>query len=239
VDRYVIESYPPTDQLVADGVDWLYGQAFAKGAQGAVLVPQAQDIPGLSAGVGKTLSSTDREFFRDGLDIQILTARQQPSAFSGPLLVVWANSDMMASAEHLTPPAICATSWERGGLTDWVRVCGATDPRTNEHQPAEPAAPVLIGAVRGMALDVLHPMDKRRAVNALKALRLCEREIDPPMIRGQASRGGWSPRAADRLYELAKKMAEGKVVQGGSKLTKNKAKEMVAHFETDGSTSTQ
>ncbi|MGA9875529.1 MAG: hypothetical protein WBQ21_06955 [Solirubrobacteraceae bacterium] len=239
MDRYVIESYPPTDQLIADGIVWLYGEAFTKGTDGAVLVPQAQHIPRLSAGVGKKLSSEDRKFFRDGLDIQVLIAREQLSAFSGPLLVVWANAEMMASAEHLAPPAICATSWEEDGLTDWIRVWGATDPRTNEHHPAEPAKPVLIGAVRSMALDVLHSTDKRRAVDALKALKLCEREIDPHVIRAQASQCGWPPRAADRLYELAKKMAEGKALQGGSKLTKTKAKEVGIRFETAGSAAMQ
>lgn len=228
MDRYVIDAPHPTDQLVVDGIDWLYREAFVNGLDGAVLVPQAQNIPALSGGVGRTLSSTDRTFFRDGLDIQILTARDHPSVFAGPLLVVWANSAMMASAEHLAPPAICATSWEHGGLVDWVRVWGATDPRTNEHRAAEPVPRVITGAIRSMGFDVLHPLDKRRAVDALKALRLCERKIDPAMIRAEAGRHDWPPRAADRLYELAQKMAQGKVVQGGSKLTKTKAKRLRA-----------
>ena len=227
----MIDSYPPTDQLVAAGIDWLYGEAFVKGTPGAVLVPEVQTIDRLSIGVGKTVSRKDRQFFRDGLDIQILVARQQPTAFAGPMLVVWANSQMMASAEHLDPPSICATPWEDGGLVDWMRVWGATDPRTNEHHAAEAAAPVLVGAVRSMALDVLHATDKRRAVDSLKALTICGHEIDPYMIRAQAIRCHWPPRAADRLYELAVKMAQGKRVQGGSKLTKTKAKEMIARFE--------
>jgi hypothetical protein len=240
VDRYVIDAPHPTDQLVADGIDWLYGQAFTKGLDGAVLVPQAQNIPALSAGVRQTLSSKDRTFFRDGLDVQILTAREHPSAFAGPLLVVWANSAMMASAEHLEPPSICATSWEVDGLFDWVRVWGATDPRTGRQRPADAADPATVGAVRSLSFDmpgdVLHPSDKARAVNALRALKLCERKIDPPLIRALAIQRGWAYRAGDRLYELAEKFAAGKAVQGGSKLTKTQAKEMVARFEAPEAT---
>jgi hypothetical protein len=237
MDRYVIDSHPPTAQLVADGIDWLVYEAVRTGtSQAAVLVPEVRAIPNLSGGVGRSLSTQDRTFFRDGFDVQIFAARTRPHTFNGPLLVVWANSAMMASAEHLEPPSICATSWEADGLAEWVRVWGATDPRTREHFPPEAAEPASVGAVRSLSFDmpgdVLHRSDKAQAVNALRALKLCDRNIDPPMIRALAVQHGWTYDAADRLYELAEKFAAGKAVQGGSKLTKTRAKEMVTRFET-------
>jgi hypothetical protein len=236
VDRYVIDSYPRTDQLVADGVDWLVREAIVKGTtEAAVLVPEVQSIPNLSGGAERALSKKDRQFLRDGLDIQILIARKLPHAFGGPVLVVWANSDMAAQAEHMDPPAICATSWEADGLADWVRVWGATDPRTDEHFPSEAAGPTVVGAVASISFhmpgDVLHPSDKARAVDAMRALKLCGHKIDPPVIRTLAIQRGWTTRAADRLADLAKKFALGKAVQGGTKMTKTRAKEMVARFE--------
>jgi hypothetical protein len=235
VERYVIDSYPRTDQLVADGLDWLVRETIARGTtEAAVLVPEVQSIPNLTAGAGRALSKQDRQFFRDGLDIAILVARKLPHSFSGPLLVVWANSEMAARAEHLHPPAICATGWERDGLADWVRVWGATDPRTGERFPSEAAEPAVIGAVASISFhmpgDVLHPSDKARAVEALRALKLCGHEIDPPMIRALAIERGWTPGAADRLADLAKKFALGKPVQGGTKMTQTRAKEIVARF---------
>jgi hypothetical protein len=114
-------------------------------------------------------------------------------------------------------------------------VWGATDPRTTEVFPPEAAEPATVGAVRSLSFDmpgdVLHPSDKARAVNALRALKLCDRKIDPPMIRALALRRDWTYRAADRLYELAKKFEAGKPVRGGTKLTKTQAKAMVARFE--------
>ncbi|MFI4984903.1 MAG: hypothetical protein ACHQAV_02815 [Solirubrobacterales bacterium] len=236
MDRYVIDTYPPTDLLVADGLEWLVHEAIVKGTtDAAVLVPEVQSIPNLSGGAGRALSKQDRQFFRDGLDIQVLVARKPPHAFRGPVLVVWANSDMAAQAEHMDPPAICATGWERDGLGDWVRVWGATDPRTGEHFAPEVPEPAVVGAVASISFhmpgDVLHPSDKARAVDALRALKLCDHKIDPPMIRALAIQRGWIPRAADRLADLAKKFALGKAVQGGTKMTKTRAKAMVARFE--------
>ncbi|HYM45473.1 MAG TPA: hypothetical protein VES65_04845 [Solirubrobacteraceae bacterium] len=236
MDRYVIDTHPRIEQLVADGLDWLVREAISKGmTEAAVLVPEVQSIPNLPGDAGSALAKQNRQFFWDGRDIQILVARKLPYAFRGPVLVVWANSDMAAQAEHMDPPAICATGWERDGLADWVRVWGATDPRTGKHFPAEAADPAVVGAIASIAFhmtgDVLHPSDKTRAVDALRALMLCGYKIDPPMIRALAIQRGWLPRAADRLSDIARKFALGKAVQGGTKMTKTRAREMVERFE--------
>ena len=238
MDRYVIDSRPRIDKLVADGLDWLVRDAIARRAiQAAVLVPEVQSIPNLSAPAGRQLSKQDRHFFRDGIDITILVAQKAPHLFHGPALVVWANSQMAERAEHMDPPAVCATGWEHDGLADWVRVWGTIDPRTGERFAAETPEPAVVGAVASISLqmpgDVLHRADKARAVDALRALKLCGHDIDPPMIRALAIQHGWIPRAADRLADLAKKFALGKAVQGGTKMTKTKASDMVARFERD------
>lgn len=97
----------------------------------------------------------------------------------------------------------------------------------------------MVGAVASISFhmpgDVLHPSDKARAVDTLRALKLCGHKIDPPMIRALAIQRGWIPRAADRLADLAKKFALGKAVQGGTKMTKARAKEMVSRFEATDS----
>jgi hypothetical protein len=236
MDRYVIDTYPSTDQLVIDGLDWLVREAITgRATEAAVVVPEIQSIPNLPGGAGSASSRQDRQFFRDGRDIQILVARKLPHAFRGPVLVVWANSDMAGQAEHMDPPAICATAWSLDGLADWIRVWGATDPRTGVRLESEVPEPAVVGAVASisfhMPADVLHRSDKARAVDALRALKLCGYKLDPPMIRALAIQHGWMPRAADRLADLATKFAMGKAVQGGTKMTKTRAKEMIARFE--------
>jgi hypothetical protein len=174
-------------------------------------------------------------FVFDGIELTILAARQMPSSFAGPVLVVWANAQMAAKAEYLDPTAICATSWERDGLKDWVRVWGATDPRTGEHYPAEVPPRAVAGAVASISFhmpgDVLHPSDKARAVDTLRALKLYGHDIDPPVVRALAIRRGWLPQAADRLAEIAEKFTAGKAVKGGTKMNVTRAREMVARFE--------
>jgi hypothetical protein len=76
-------------------------------------------------------------------------------------------------------------------------------------------------------------MDKRRAVDAFKALQRCGRPIDPVLVRALAITHGWQPAAADRLHDIARKISEGRTVRGGSHMTKTRAKELVAQFEDE------
>jgi|CZKG01.1.fsa_nt_gi hypothetical protein len=239
MDRYIIDSDPQTPALVADGVRWLVAEANAIDAPAAaVLVPQVQSIPNPSDAFGRAVSRDERAVLSRGRTLTILTTRQLPSSFPGPVLVVWANTKMAEQAEHLEPAALCATSWEPNGLAEWVRVWGATDPRTGEHRPAQLPPPALAGAVANISFhppgDVLHPSDKARAVDALRALTLCGYELDPPMLRALAIRHGWLPRAADRLAELAEKFKAGKPVRGGTKMTKTRACQVVERFLENG-----
>lgn len=80
--------------------------------------------------------------------------------------------------------------------------------------------------------DVLHPLDKERAIRTIRALKLTDTPFDPLAIRAEALKSGWQPAAADRLREIAEKFAEGRIVQGG-KITKTDAKKLVARICDD------
>lgn len=56
---------------------------------------------------------------------------------------------------------------------------------------------------------------------------------DPILVRALAIKHGLEPDAADRLEEIARKIAEGRAVKGGDRMTKTKAKELVARFEQE------
>jgi hypothetical protein len=79
--------------------------------------------------------------------------------------------------------------------------------------------------------NVLHPMDKKRAINAFKALYMCGVPIDHVLVRSLAIKENWQPNASDRLAEIARRVSEGRLVRGGDHLTKTEAKELVARFE--------
>lgn len=151
----------------------------------------------------------------------------------------WANTKSVEDAERLRPPAICAIGWSEDGLDDWKRSWEPVDPRTGQPdgQVEQPPAAVqgAVASLSGMfGNDVLHPMDKKRAVNAFKALNMQGVPVDPTLVRSLAISAGWEPDAADRLTDIAQRIGEGRTVQGGDRLSQTAAKELVARFEAGG-----
>jgi hypothetical protein len=174
----------------------------------------------------------------DGVSVYLFTPRTQPARFDGPVLVPWANTRMVEGGERLDPPAICATGWSEGGLDDWKRSWAPIDPRTGKPETMADGAPAALrGAVASLSgplgNDVVHPMDKRRAVNAFKALYMRGVPIDRSLVRSLAITAGWETDAADRLAEIARKIGEGRSVRGGDRMTQTKAKELLALFEAE------
>jgi len=152
--------------------------------------------------------------------------------------VMWADTGMVEAAERLGPPAICATGWTEDGLDGWKRSWAPIDPRTGEADgEAADLPPAVRGAIEslsGLANDVLHPMDKRRAINAFKALRMHGIPYDPMIVRSTAITIGWRPDAAERLMKIAQGIAEGRALRGGDRLTQAEAKRLLALFEGAG-----
>lgn len=171
--------------------------------------------------------------------MHFFTARTRPSSFDGPVYVPWANTEMAEDAERMRPAAICVSGWSEDGLDDWKRSWAPIDPRTGEPdrvaQDAPPAVQGAVGSLSGtLGNDVLHPMDKKRAVNAFKAIRMRGIPIDPTLVRSLAIRAGWEPDAADRLTDIARRVGEDRTVRGGDHLTNTRAKELVDLLEAGG-----
>lgn len=241
VDRYVIDSYGPDDEALLEGLRWLVRQGRERGSEGAIVVPAVDNIESLGRVIGRDLAAygrTHRRITLNGLAVQLFTPRTQPGTFDGPVLVPWAHSGMVEGAERLQPAAICATGWYEGGLDEWKRAWAPTDPRTGEAESSgDEAPPAVTGAVDSLSgpfgNDVIHPMDKARAINAFKALHAFGIPTDPAVVRTLAIQRDWEPDAADRLREIARKIGEGRAVRGGDRLTQTKAKELVARFERE------
>jgi hypothetical protein len=102
---------------------------------------------------------------------------------------------------------------------------------------ADEAPAAVRGAVASLSgpfgNDVLHPLDKKRAINAFKALYMVGVPIDSVLVRSLAIRKGWQPNAANRLAEIAAKVSEGGTPRGGDRMTVTKAKRLVAGFESE------
>lgn len=241
MDRFVIDTTGADTDVEREAFLWLLGEARAANEDAAVVVPTVSAIENLGRALGEdtaVAARKDRSFTVDGITVRVFAPRAQPGTFAGPLLVLWADSSMVERAELLRPRAVCATGWIEGGLDQWKRAWNPVDSRSGEAEKSEDEPPPVIDGLLislshpSGAGDVLHPSDKRRAVTAFKALRMLDISFDPVQVRVLATQKGWAPDAADRLHAIAQKTAEGRAVQGGDKLTKAKARELVARLET-------
>lgn len=237
----MIDTYGVDVEVEREAVRWLLAKAAELGTDAAIVVPGVGNIKSLGRVVGRehaAYAEKHRELVIDGVRVHIYTPRTQPSSFEGPVLVPWATTHAVEDAERLSPPAICATGWSEDGLDDWKRSWAPTDPRTGEADVVADQAPAAVrGAVASLSgvlgNDVIHPMDKKRAINAFKALYTVGVPIDSVLVRSLAISAGWEPDAADRLADIARKVREGRTPKGGDRLARAEAKQMVERFESE------
>lgn len=239
MERFVLDTIGVDCEALDAGLDWCAEKSSQLGCEAAILVPSVNDIRNLGDAIGREQAEdakNTRVIQHAGVEITILLARRLPHEFNGPLLVPWADTRMVQEAEGLRPEAICAIGWVRDGLEDWKRATAPIDLRADgEEVQRNPAPAEVRGAISHLSEfngggDVLHPNDKGRAITAFRALQRCDVEIDPVLVRGEALERSWSPAAADRLAQIAKKIAEGSTVQGGERLTKTEARKRVERF---------
>ena len=227
MERFVADSSP--DDALARGVRWLVERA-ADGADAAIAASSVVSIENLAGAIGRERAEeakTHRRVQIDGAILQIIIDRKRPVRFRGSILVPWANEAMLAAAEALEPTAICATSWVTGELDRWKEAFAPIDLSEGppEREPAQAPSPIR-GLVAGLA-DVLHPLDKKRALTALRAIRQEDIEVDPVLTRAAAIEARWAPRAADRLRDLAERVTSGRPVRGAEALGRRQQRQLV------------
>lgn len=242
MERFYVNTHGSDNEAARRAVEWLLDKARELGVdRAAIAVPTVDSArSNLGAVIGKEPAHQlvhDRATDVGGLTLELLVKRSTRfAAYEGPILALWAGPEQVATVERLQAPAVCAVPWVESELSDWVRIHNPLELFTGKRAEPESVPPVIIGAVRSMAIgrDIVHPSDKRNAVRALKMLRLVGIPIDPVQIEAEAVRQGWEPDAATRLHTLAEKVAGGRRVQGGGKVTKNEAREALARWESAG-----
>ena len=236
MERFIADSSNSPDDALARGVQWLVERA-ARGADAAISVDSVASIENLAGAIGRERAEeakNHRQVRIDGAVLQIIINRQRPVLFNGPLLVPWANEGMLAAAEALEPTELCATVWAAGELDRWKEAFAPIDLSEGplERQPVK-AAPPIRGLVAGL-VDVLHPLDKKRALIAPRAIRQEDIEIDPVLTRAAAIEAGWAPRAADRLRDLAERVASGRPIRGAEVLGRRQQRQLVERLSSAG-----
>jgi hypothetical protein len=239
VDRYLVDAGTDHDAALHAALNWAAAYAITNARDSAAVLVGAIDmISSLGEVLGSNGASTamkSRWFVHAETTFDVFAPRTTPHRFDGPIVVPWASLRMIETAEAMMPPAVCATPWIPGELADWTRAYGPIDPRNGQATATDDIPGATRGFVRGLTEytgggDVVHPSDKARAIEGLKALKLAGPGIDPVLIRAVALEFRWTSSAADRLRTLAKQVAEGSPVRGGKKINKSTADERIRQF---------
>lgn len=241
MERFFISAYGPDAEAEQLGLAWLVREARTRSSDAAVVVPSVGSIEGLSRAIGAdgaAFAKKHRHFVASGVHVGILSSRTMPTAFHGPVLVPWANDDMVHRAEDMRPGAICALPWTKDDLSEWKRAWNPIDVRTGDpigemaatiSSPLVERALVSLTRTVNLSSGIHHPSDERHAKRLLKSLFLCGEPLDEVEIRTWAISHGWQPRHADDLATLAGKIAAGRRVMGTA-MTKTEAKQVVARL---------
>lgn len=241
MERLYTDTNGVNDRAEEEAVRWLLRYALDHGSdRAAIIIPSMDSASNLSRILGNedaaTLVSNRAIPFRN-IHLELFTHRTLTRAeYPGPVLVLWSGRTEVERVERLNPPALCAVQWVDGELTEWARTWGATELLTGTSEQAELAPPVVRGAVLAMSRsgDVSHPSDKHTTIRALKMMRLAGVPIDTDVLHAEALRQGWSTSGAEGLCDLATKVAEGRRVRGGGRVTKTEAKEAATRWEAAG-----
>lgn len=243
-ERFLIPDPGADADAERDGIRWLLRWAEGAGLpRAAIVVPGVQEIEALERALGaRTASILKRDRAveaKAGLSLEILLAGKLPSRYDGPVFVPWAHDPLIDKVEALLPPALCAQPWVPDDLSVWCRSWSLTDPRSGETiTTALEISPVVAAALTdlthtvNLGTGIGHPSDKASAVNTLRALRHGHEPLDGDAVRAWAVAHGWPPRHAQRLGELAQKVAGGVAVRGGRSRTATDMNQQLARWRT-------
>ncbi len=196
----------------ATAVRWVVNQAKIVGGMPLLYAPGRRnyaDNPLLSAFAKRHASRT----WKSGWDAKWS---------SGPVLAAWPDQKHLGEiADSGGVRALCVLSWNDSDVAPWVAASGATN--------LEPAAagltvpeldPVVKCALEDLGHRVNHANnlagshDQADAKTWFRVLKNAGLPIQPDALYAQALADGWPSRGAERLREMAAKVAAGKSLQG-------------------------
>jgi hypothetical protein len=239
MERFLVEN--GGDAISAkEAFDRLVQKVGVDGDEAAILVASVaaiDNLAGLLTGAQVAEAKKDRKVRVAGVPVSIFTPKTGPGHFDGSVFIPWTDTGLVEKAEGLSPKLVCATGWSQTDLEVWKATWNPVDLSTGERVGVEPPGDRLVEAIVG---QITHPSggnsvsstsDKRKAVEGFKALYVLGIEFDPEEARAVALRSGWKADAAERLHGIARKIKEGKTVQGAGTIGVTKAKEIVTRLE--------
>lgn len=222
-----IRDIAPDAHAVA--VRWVEDQAKVVGGMPLLYAPGRRnygDNPLLSAFAKRYASRT----WKSGWDAKWS---------SGPVLAAWPDQKHLGEiADSGGVRALCVLAWKDSDVAPWVAASGAINLEPSAEVVTVPELdPVVKCALQDLGHRVNHAnclagsMDQADAKTWFRVLKQAGLATDPDALYAQALADGWPSRGAERLREMATKVAAGSSLRGWN--DQRWANDVVARWRTE------
>lgn len=190
------------------------------------VLQQAERVGGtpLIYAPGKRNIEDDRLFAQFASTYASMTWRTQSSAAwsGGPVLAAWPDAKHLGDvAEMWGTKALCVLAWNDKDIAAWAAATGAENLDPSSESISLPQLdPIVRCALKSLGDRVNHgnalagAHDEADAKTWFRVLKRAGLPIDPDAMYAYALVDGWPTLGAERLREMATKVANGKSLQG-------------------------
>lgn len=206
---------------------WLLDMADELDASEVSIVASTYDSLGnldlaIGASEAQSLRVQPHEFQVNGITVRGVSRRGFWHV-RGPVLVAWANDQVMAEVEGKRPAAIAAVAQWPEDVATWRSVYGPT--RIGQVRPDQEADydtatvseldPQVAKAIRGAAAvinenhAVLSTHERESMAGALVALRSAGIPVDQEALRAYLMAAGWQGKLVNQTLELSERVDRG------------------------------
>lgn len=155
--------------------------------------------------------------------LSLITARERIYSWNGPILAVYPPKKLIDALDDLTGVTdMMVVPWTMEEIEFWIKAWGAEEfGGTAPKAEKPPLDPVVVAALKtltetvNLSTGITHPSDKMAALDTFRILVGHRVSYHPEAVRAWlVGQGGWSPRDADAVQEIAQGYLEGRRFRG-------------------------
>lgn len=153
--------------------------------------------------------------------------------FEGPVLALYPSKRLLDRLDEMQSVSeLLVLPWLAKDVADWIRAWnppefGEASPGAGQPTIADPVVAAAMNSLTvmiNMGTGIVHPSDKRTAIEIFRALYLNGKIYDPGEIRAWlVGAKGMDPGDADDIRDLAQKILDRRTIQGAGAAKKNTA----------------
>lgn len=230
--RFWIDATGPDLAAMRLAFAWL-DESTETGSDAFLALPTKGNLDGIvSEAIGERAAKALRQgrtvSLPGGGQLSLVTERKQPPLYTnGPILAAYPTKKLLNDMDERRPPAMLVLPWLPKDVAAWrsawnpvqLSVGGASAPQSAASTTSPSAAVMdalerLTGTVN-LSTGIAHPSDRRAAIETFRNLHVEGERFDPAEVRAWlVGHGGWAPRHADAVEEIAARVLEGRRFRG-------------------------